>query len=78
MPGGNNMLHLFDGRWAPVAGGAVRIAVEPDGSPWIADNMGAIFARVGTGWWRAPGAQAAYLVRGLGGIGGDAARDPGG
>jgi hypothetical protein len=38
--------------WEGVSGGAVRIAVGPDGMPWIVNAAGQIFHRVGNSWGR--------------------------
>jgi hypothetical protein len=38
-----------------VPGGAVRIAVSPDGSPWIVDDEGAVFRWLGSRWHRVIG-----------------------
>ena len=44
--------------WDGVDGGAVRIAVAPDGSPWVVNDAGAIVQRVGNQWQEVPGAAA--------------------
>jgi hypothetical protein len=42
--------------WVPIAGGAVTIAVGPDGSPWVTNSTHQIYHRVGSGWVPFPGA----------------------
>ena len=41
--------------WKPVSGGAVKIAVEPSGNPWIVDNSGNVFRYTGSAWEQKPG-----------------------
>jgi len=43
--------------WANVAGGAVRIAVERDGTPWVVNDTGKIFRynAASNGWDQKPG-----------------------
>ncbi|NEZ54196.1 tectonin domain-containing protein [Adonisia turfae] len=41
--------------WTPIDGGAVRIAVDPSGSPWIVNNEGYIYRRVNDAWQLLPG-----------------------
>ena len=41
--------------WAGVNGGAVRIAVGPNGVPWIVNSAGQIFRREGDAWKPLPG-----------------------
>jgi hypothetical protein len=36
--------------WKKVNGGAVRIAVSGNGTPWVVNSKGDIFKRVGTSW----------------------------
>jgi hypothetical protein len=42
--------------WAAIPGGAVRIAVDPNGYPWVVNNVGAILRWDGTTWQQLPGA----------------------
>jgi len=37
--------------WANIAGGAVRVAVAADGTPWVVNDIGVIFRGDGTGAW---------------------------
>jgi hypothetical protein len=55
VPGGYGIYQWTGGAWAPVSGGAVRIAVGPDGSPWIANSLHQVYRRVGTAWIPYPG-----------------------
>jgi hypothetical protein len=55
-PGGYGIYHWNGGGWDGIDGGAVRIAVAPDGSPWVVNDAGAICHRVGTQWTYPPGA----------------------
>ena len=41
--------------WQEVSGGALRIAVGPDGNPWIVDGDREIYRRVNGQWQRLPG-----------------------
>ena len=54
-PGGGS-IHVWNGSdWAPVVGAAVKIAVGPDGDPWIVNSAGQVFRRSGEGWELMPG-----------------------
>lgn len=44
-----------DDRWIQVDGGARRIAVGPDGSPYIVTGVGSIYHRVNDSWQQLPG-----------------------
>ena len=41
--------------WQAVDGGGTRIAVAPDGQPWVVNSSGLIFRRVGSTWQQLPG-----------------------
>jgi len=41
--------------WVPVDGGGVRIAVGPDGLPWMVNSVGNIYHDEGHGWVQQPG-----------------------
>ncbi len=41
--------------WEPVDGGAARIAVGPNGKPWVVNKDGQIFQRVQDTWIKFPG-----------------------
>ncbi len=43
MPGGFGLWHFTGSTWSPIAGGAVRIAVNPSGNPWIVSSLNQIF-----------------------------------
>jgi hypothetical protein len=47
--GGGRTIHRYLGgnTWRTVAGGAVRISVDPNGVPWLVNETGAIFQRLG-------------------------------
>ena len=34
-----------------IDGGAIRIDVDPSGNPWVVDNDGNIFRKIGAKWW---------------------------
>lgn len=55
-PGGGS-IHVWTGHdWDHVDGGAaVKIAVDPEGQPWIINSAGQIFRRSGEGWELLPG-----------------------
>jgi hypothetical protein len=58
VPGGFGIYFLDStSNWVGVDGGAVRIAVGPDGLPWIVNSAGSIFHRVNnnTAWLALPG-----------------------
>ena len=60
-PGNNFGIHRWRGdRWEKVAGGAVRIAVGPQGQPWIVNRANQIQYLTGSGWYLMPGA-ASYI-----------------
>jgi hypothetical protein len=42
--------------WELIDGGAVRIAVGPDGLPWVVNSTGSIYRRTAGGWILLPGA----------------------
>jgi Tectonin domain len=46
---------LNDSTWEAVDGGGVRIAVGPDGMPWVVNSVGQIFRRAGNSWNELPG-----------------------
>ena len=54
--GGFNVLHWNPSSWTwdAVSGGAVRIAVGPDGAPWVVNSFGDIFHWTGS-WQQYPG-----------------------
>ena len=41
--------------WSAIPGGAVRLAVDPDGKPWIVNDAGNILHWDGTAWHQLPG-----------------------
>jgi matrixin/putative peptidoglycan binding protein/tectonin-like protein len=50
-------IHRWNGNaWDPVDGAATRIAVAPDGTPWVTNNFLQIYRRTADGWQRLPGA----------------------
>ena len=55
---GGFSIHKFNyvtNTFTVVPGGAVRIAVGPDGIPWVVNNLGQIFKRVNSQWQQLPG-----------------------
>jgi len=46
LPGGYGLLEWNGASWVPQAGGAVRIAVDPDGNPWIINSSHQILVAV--------------------------------
>ena len=54
--GNDYSIHRWNGNtWSIIGGGAVRIAVAPDGNPWVVNSMGLIFRKVGNDWIPMPG-----------------------
>ncbi|MEY4509074.1 MAG: hypothetical protein RLZZ450_1196 [Pseudomonadota bacterium] len=44
-------IHRFDGNtWQELGGAAVRVAVDRSGSPWVVNDAGTVFKRVGAQW----------------------------
>jgi hypothetical protein len=55
--GGFGIFNWTASGWSSVAGGAVRIAVDPSGQPWVLNSGGEIWRRsAGGGWQMLPGA----------------------
>jgi hypothetical protein len=54
-PGGFGIFRWTGSSWAAVEGAAVRIAVDPQGLPWIVNNAGNIFRRGASSWQLMPG-----------------------
>ena len=49
-------IYTWNGKgWSAVEGGAVNVAVDPKGVPWVVNEMGDIFRREGNDWQRLPG-----------------------
>jgi hypothetical protein len=65
VPGGYGIFYWSGANWTPVDGGAVRIAVDSSGVPWVVNSAGNIFRRQNGGWAVLPGA--AYDVAAGGG-----------
>jgi hypothetical protein len=55
VPGGFGIWQWTGGGWAPVPGGAVAIAVDPRGNPWVVNSAHQIFHWTGPSWARLPG-----------------------
>ncbi len=55
VPGGFGIWHWTGTAWGPVPGGAVAIAVDPQGNPWAVNSLHQIFHWTGTGWALFPG-----------------------
>ena len=50
-PGGYKIWRWNHGGWQNIAGGAERIAVDPDGTAWVVTSTGAIFHSNASGQW---------------------------
>ena len=49
--GGGHGIHQWNGSsWTEVGGGAVRIAVDETGTPWVVNDVGNIYRRSGSSW----------------------------
>ncbi|MBK8151156.1 MAG: hypothetical protein IPK58_23860 [Acidobacteria bacterium] len=55
VPGGYGIYRFNGSGWTPIDGGAVRIAVDSAGNPWIVNSTGAVFSRNGGSWTEIPG-----------------------
>ena len=55
VPGGYGIYHWTGSSWSAVAGGAVTIAVDPTGNPWVINSAHQIFHWTGSGWVHYPG-----------------------
>jgi len=53
--GGYEILKWDGADWTAVEGGAVRIAVDPGGMPWVVNKEGIIYQRKGSIWKQLPG-----------------------
>lgn len=56
VPGGYAIFRWNGSDWEGIDGGGVRIAVDPNGMPWIVNDAGGIFVLTGGGWQQLPGA----------------------
>jgi hypothetical protein len=54
-PGGRPIFHWTGSTWTQVSGGAVTIAVGPDGFPWVTTSTHGIYRWTGSGWEPKPG-----------------------
>jgi hypothetical protein len=54
--GGFGVYRWDNNRWTNVPGGAVRIAVDPKGNPWVVNDQNNIFRHDGRQWHMMPGA----------------------
>jgi hypothetical protein len=53
---GGRPIYRWDGNdWDRVAGGAVRLDIDPQGQPWVVNSAGEILRRDRGGWTRLPG-----------------------
>ena len=55
VPGGSSIYRWTGSDWQIVAGGAVRIAVDPQGYPWVVNSAGQILRLTPGGWEALPG-----------------------
>jgi hypothetical protein len=53
--GGNGIYRWTGSDWTPVDGGAVRIAVDRSGNPWVVNNAGNIYRWVNGAFQQLPG-----------------------
>ncbi len=56
IPGGYSIQRWTGNTWEKVLGGATRISVAPNGTPWVINNTNNIFQWTGTTWQTMPGA----------------------
>ena len=54
-PGGNGVHRWQQGQWLRIDGGGVRVAVGPDGQPWVVQASGTVLRRMGAAWQPLPG-----------------------
>lgn len=54
VPGGFGIYRWDTDHWTQVPGGAVRIAVDTNGIPYVVNNQGLVFTRSGDSWWQYP------------------------
>jgi hypothetical protein len=54
-PSDFDIYRYLNGKWVMVPGGAVRIAVDPKGNPWVVNSGHQIFHWNGSGWNQIPG-----------------------
>ena len=54
-PGGNGLHRWQYGQWQRNDGGGVRVAVGPDGQPWVVQANGNVLRRSGPYWNPLPG-----------------------
>jgi hypothetical protein len=54
-PGGFGIYRWTGSGWGPVPGGAVTIAVAPDGTPFVVNSAQQTFEWTGSGWAQGPG-----------------------
>ena len=55
VPGGHGIYHWNGHSWVAIPGGAVTIAVAPEGTPFIINSAHQTFEWTGTSWVRGPG-----------------------
>jgi hypothetical protein len=66
---GGNGIYQWDAAtwtWNAVDGGAVRIAVDPSGNPWVVNKFGNIFRRAGSAWQQVSGSARDIAIGGNG------------
>jgi Tectonin domain len=56
VPGGYGVYYWNGSDWNSAGGGGVRIAVAPDGTPWVVSDVGNIYVLSGGNWQQLPGA----------------------
>jgi hypothetical protein len=55
VPGGNGIFYFNGSSWTSFSGGGVRIAIAPDGNPWVVNSTQDIYCYNGTNWVHVPG-----------------------
>ena len=55
VPGGYDIYKWNGSGWNKIDGGALRIAVDPAGNPWVVNSTRTVFKRTASGWQVMPG-----------------------
>lgn len=53
--GGYQILYKQGQEWIPIDGAAVRIAVDPQGNPWVVNDLGVVYRRENNAWKKIDG-----------------------
>lgn len=62
--GGHSIYEYTNQTFTKVAGGAIDVAVAPDGTPWVVNSYGTIFKRVNGSWQAIPTGLASDIAAG--------------